>query len=429
MHMPGAAADGAIVNPAGAAELAWQRLQPERWPLPPEAFPGEAALVGGAVRDALLDRLGTTPDLDLVVEGDAVALCRQLSRRHGGSSVVLDSERSMARLVIDGWSIDLARRDGDSLEADLHRRDYTINAMALPLADRQQLVDPLHGLSHLNTRQLVAVAEANLLDDPLRLLRGLRLAAQLGFGLEPCTQRWIQQHHAAIVRVAGERVLAELEKLAAAPCGEHWLAVCLELGLLTPWRSSDWSHEEEARLACCSGVLAQQLGLSPTELNSMLPLARLANVLDGPALQQLRSSRKLQKQVVTLRQWQQRLGSADPAGQADALNDNERLQLHRDLEESLPALVLSWPAEPAQRWLKRWRDSSDRLFHPRPAIDGLSLQKALHIQPSPALGELLLHLMREQAFGRLHSHEEALQQARQWLASAEHAGGRAPRRD
>jgi tRNA nucleotidyltransferase (CCA-adding enzyme) len=429
MHMPGAAADGAIVNPAGAAELAWQRLQPERWPLPPEAFPSEAALVGGAVRDALLDRLGAAPDLDLVVEGDAVALCKQLGRRHGGSSVVLDAERSMARLVIGGWSIDLARRDGDSLEADLHRRDYTINAMALPLADRQQLVDPLDGLTHLQSQQLVAVAETNLLDDPLRLLRGLRLAGQLGFALEPGTERWIQQHHAAIAGVAGERVLAELEKLAAAPSGEHWLAGCLELRLLAPWRSSPWSLEEAQRLSCCSAANAEQLGLNPAETNTLLPLARLANVLDGPALYQLRSSRKLQKQVVTLRQWQQRLSGGDPAVQAEALDENERLQLHRDLEDSLPALLLSWSAEPAQRWLQRWRDSDDPLFHPKPAIDGRSLQQTLDIAPSPALGDLLMHLMREQAFGRLHSREEALQQAKQWLASAEHAGERAPRRD
>jgi tRNA nucleotidyltransferase (CCA-adding enzyme) len=249
MHMPGAAADGAIVNPAEAAGLAWRRLEPERWPLPAEAFPPEAALVGGAVRDALLDRLASAPDLDLVVEGDAIKLCRQLGRRHGGSCVVLDAERSMARLVIGGWSIDLARRDGADLDADLHRRDYTINAMALPLADRRQLVDPLDGLSHLQARQLVAVAEDNLRDDPLRLLRGLRLAAELNFELDATTRSWITQHHQAIACVAGERVLAELEKLAAAPGGEPWLAQCVELGLLTPWRACSWSRDEADRLA------------------------------------------------------------------------------------------------------------------------------------------------------------------------------------
>jgi tRNA nucleotidyltransferase (CCA-adding enzyme) len=429
MHMPGAAADGAIVNPAGAAEQAWRRLQPDRWPLPLDAFPQEAALVGGAVRDALLDRLGEAPDLDLVVEGDAVALCRQLGRRHGGSSVVLDAERSMARLVIGGWSIDLARRDGDSLEADLHRRDYTINAMALPLADRRLLLDPLKGLCHLQAHQMVAVAEANLLDDPLRLLRGLRLAGQLGFALEPSTAGWIAQHHAAMAPVAGERVLAELEKLAAAPGGEPWLARCLELKLLAPWRRTPWGHEEAQRLARCSAQAAQELGWSEAELHNFLPLARLANVVDAAALEQLRSSRKLQKQVNTLRRWQQQLGGTQAAIQAAALPEAERLQLHRDLEEILPALVLDWPSEPARSWLQRWRDPSDRLFHPRPPIDGRSLQQVLQIPPSPALGELLLHLMQEQAFGRLHNHDEALEQAKRWLGSAEDAGKRAPRRD
>ena len=65
--------------------------------------------------------------------GDAVALARQLARDHGGTCVVLDAERSIARLVLGGWSLDLARQEGSSLEADLGRRDYTINAIALPV--------------------------------------------------------------------------------------------------------------------------------------------------------------------------------------------------------------------------------------------------------------------------------------------------------
>lgn len=116
------------------AELAWRRLRPQSWPLPPQAFPAGAALVG--------ERCGMPcwivcpqPDLDLVVAEDAIALCRQLGRRHGGSVVVLDAERSIARLVIQGWSIDLARQEG-SLEQDLQRRDYRLNAMALPWGKR-----------------------------------------------------------------------------------------------------------------------------------------------------------------------------------------------------------------------------------------------------------------------------------------------------
>jgi tRNA nucleotidyltransferase (CCA-adding enzyme) len=428
MHMPGAAADGAIVDPAGLAELAWQRLQPQGWPLPLGAFPTEAALVGGAVRDALLDRLRPQPDLDLVVSGDAVQLCKSLSRRHGGSVVVLDAERSIARLVVGGWSIDLARQEGHSLEADLHRRDYTINAMALPLAERTRLVDPLRGARDLTAGLLVAVAETNLLDDPLRLLRGLRLSAELDFQLAPETETWIAQHHSALAGVAGERVLAELEKLAAASSGHQQLGLCLELNLLTPWRGQV-QPSDQLLLSRSTAQAAQELGLNGSEQAWALPLARLAAALNGTALQQLHSSRKLKHRVITLRHWQQRLGASNPAQAAEALPESERLQLHRELEDDLPALLLSWHASQGRPWLLRWRDLEDRLFHPRPAIDGLSLQRAFELKASPQLGALLLHLMQEQAFGRLHNRSDALHLAQNWLALTEEAGGRAPRCD
>ena len=426
MHMPGAAADGAIVNPAGAAQLAWQRLTPAGWPLPPEAFPSEAALVGGAVRDALLNRLGPAPDLDLVVAGDAIQLCRQLSRSHGGSAVVLDAERSIARLVIRGWSIDLARQEGGSLLADLQRRDYTINAMALPLAQPGELVDPLGGHRHLAERRLVAVAERNLLEDPLRLLRGLRLAGELGFNLDPRTLSWIEGHHQSIAAVAGERVLAELEKLACTPHGERQLVQCQELGLLQPWQTTP---ADRAALTACSAAAAEALQLKPSEAKLALPLARLATLLDGESLARLHSSRKLQQRADALRRWQHRLGNSVPARIAEALPEDERLLLHRQLEADLPALLLSWEPATARRWLSRWRNERDPLFHPRPAIDGNSLQRELGLGASPALGRLLQHLMREQAFGRLNGRADALRAAEIWLGSAHHCGERAPRRD
>ena len=420
MHMPGAGAEETILTPA--ASLAWQRLAPQRWPLPAEAFPPGTALVGGAVRDALLNRLPPAPDLDVVLPGDAVAVCRQLRRQHGGSAVVLDAERSIARLVLQGWTIDLARQDGDTLEQDLQRRDFTINAMALPLAAPQRLVDPLGGLAHLNRGELVAVAEANLLDDPLRLLRGLRLAGELGFQLEPRTQGWIERHSEALNRVAGERVLAELEKLAAAPSGGEGLAQVLRAGLLRPWLSADSpaadAQEALALLQSLSPAQAQDLGLTAVETEMALPLARLAAVLDGAALQRLRSSRRLQQRVERLRHWRRQLGPAATATQtAAALPEHERLQLHRQLDEDLAALLLSWPPSQARPWLERWRRTNDPLFHPRPAIDGGSLQQALQLQPSPRLGHLLDHLMLEQAFGRLSGREACLEAARAWLDS------------
>jgi tRNA nucleotidyltransferase (CCA-adding enzyme) len=439
MHMPGAAAAGAIVTPAaipaGAtapqlAELAWRRLRPQSWPLPPQAFPAGAALVGGAVRDALLDRLPPQPDLDLVVEEDAIALCRQLGRRHGGSVVVLDAERSIARLVIQGWSVDLARQEGGCLEQDLRRRDYRLNAMALPLGETPVLLDPLEGLTDLRQGQLMAVAEANLLDDPLRLLRGVRLASELGFALEPQTQRWLQQHHASLAGVAGERVLAELEKLAASPDGDRGLGQCLAWGLLQPWQAPGGADPQASALLARLGAdQAEGLGLTSAERQQALPLARLAAVVDGTGLRALRSSRRLQQRVEQLRRWRQRLGAQAPAQRAEGLSEGERLRLQRDLEEDLPALLLSWPAEPAQAWLERWRDLNDPLFHPRAAIDGLTLQRELGLKASPRLGALLQHLMQQRAFGRVQGRLQALDAAQRWLERHPADGEPAPRRD
>jgi len=124
--------------PEAFAACLRRRLAPERWPLPPDSLPADAVLVGGAVRDAALGRLEPQPDLDLVLAGGAIPLAERLARRLGGSCVVLDAERDMARLVLQGWTLDLARRQGPDLASDLGRRDFTVNAIALPLAPRKR---------------------------------------------------------------------------------------------------------------------------------------------------------------------------------------------------------------------------------------------------------------------------------------------------
>lgn len=380
------------------------------WPLPPESFPRGTALVGGAVRDGLLGRLGPQPDLDLVVPGDAISLCNSLSRRHGGSVVILDAKRSIARLVLRGWSLDLARQAGDDLESDLWRRDFRLNALAMPLVPASELLDPTGGLEDLVRGELVAVREANLLDDPLRMLRGIRLAAELGFRLEPQTRGWIERHHGQISQVAPERVLQELEKLAQAPAGGTGLEEALSYGLLDPWRSI-------GREPLWGQGVAPELGLTPEEAAQAVPLARLARVLDAPALERLRSSRQLQQRCGLLRHWLLRLleGAEGVASGLQRLDEGERLRLHQQLESDLPALLLFFPANLAKDWLAHWRNHQDPLFHPRPPIDGSTLQEHLGLSPSRRLGNLLAHLTLEAAYGRIQGREEALHAARLWM--------------
>ena len=438
------------------------RLAPEGWPLPLAALPAGTVLVGGAVRDALLGRLALRPDLDLVVPGDAVALARELARRLGGAVVVLDGERSIARLVLQGWTIDLARRMGANLQQDLLRRDYTANAIALQLTATGDgpehpegalldsgggLMDPSGGLEDLAAGRLRAISEANLLDDPLRLLRGVRLAWELGFRLEAISLGWICQHRARLGQVAGERVLAELERLAVAPQGGGGLAQLVDTGLLASWcdvlspKAAPASCAEPApmgpparqeaparsgkpamlhhHLAQLGREAAAERGLSEAETAWALPLARLACLLDGQSLARLKSSRRLQLNCQRLRHWWQRLGGL--GGDPDALPEDERLSLQRQLEGELPALALLLEAAWAPTALARWRDPADPLFHPRAPMDGASLQARLALKPGPRLGQLLEHLTRERAFGRLpaepgENEAATLIAARHWLA-------------
>ena len=164
--MPISAASDDILKRQSQSQKVRQRLGIDRWPLPVKLLPADATLVGGAVRDALLNRLTEQPDLDLIVSSDALELTRRLSRKLGGSCVVLDETRDIARLVLRGWTIDIARREGSSLEDDLWRRDYRLNAIGLPLAANGQLVDPTGGLEDLAQGQLRAIREENLRADP-----------------------------------------------------------------------------------------------------------------------------------------------------------------------------------------------------------------------------------------------------------------------
>jgi len=416
--------------PGDQARALWQLLDPPQWPVPFQELPRGTALVGGAVRDGLLGRLAARPDLDLVVPGEAIGLARTLAQRWGGSVVVLDRDRSIARLVIHGSTVDLARQEGATLEADLRRRDFSINAIALTLpAGRAEavLVDPCHGLQDLAAGRLRALSEANLLADPLRLLRGMRLVGDLALSIDPQSGSWIRDHRALLTRVAPERVLAELERMAASCLGQHGLALALNYGLLEPWLADDALPQgAELPLKALTADQAQARGLSPDEVLTALPLARLALLFDAASLVRLQASRRLQKSVGNLNHWLKRLQVPGISGVLERLAEDERLNLQIELETDLPALLLHLERNQAQTALERWRDPDDPLFHPAAPMDGHTLQQQLQVPAGPLLGQLLNYLKRERAMGRLpaHNHDQALirTKAAGWLQARARGG-------
>ena len=375
------------------------RLAPAQWPLPLARLPQGTVLVGGAVRDGLLDRLPDQPDLDLVVPADAIALCKALAQELNGTCVVLDEERSIARLVLGGWTVDIARQDGDRIEDDLWRRDYRLNAIAVSLQPWGQLWDPTGGVNDLRQGRLTAVSEANLTDDPLRLLRGLRLAAEIPLTICSQTMGWIELHAARLPKAAPERILSELQRLVRGNHPDTAIAILRRGPLLRPWAAG--GHPPAP---------ADIEGLSSEEAAAAVPLARLTALVSDEGLIQLRASRGLRQRCKRLRVWQQRLGQAP-----ESLAESDRLQLHEELDEDLPALALQLTKPVREIWLERWRNAEDPLFHPRAPIDGNSLLQALELQPGPRLGRLLHHLKLEHAFERIQTKAEAVGEAQRFL--------------
>ena len=426
MHMPPDPTDPAILaRESSVHQRLVEGLAIDAWPLPLSLLPLGTALVGGAVRDGLLDRLGERPDLDLVVPGDALALTRRLADRLGGTAVELDRERSIGRLVLRGWTIDLARQQGESLAADLARRDFTVNAIALALPlDGQPLalVDPLDGLADLRQGLLRAIAESNLLDDPIRLLRGVRFAAELGFTLTPESWEWIVCHRARLASVAGERVLAELQRLVGCPDGARGVELLLRGSLLAAWMAGHEGSEAAAVASHLTVGQARLRGLTEEEAAAALPIARLAALLDEDAMGSLHASNRLRQRCRQLRRWRQRLAALGLSERGfDGLPEGEQLELHRQVDADLPALLLELAPPVAAEALRRWRDGEDPLFHPRAPVDGRELQKVLGLPPGPRLGQLLDHLMAERAFGRLPRNAaedpQTLRAARSWMAA------------
>ena len=148
----------------------------------------DAWLVGGAVRDQLLGR--DTDDIDLAVPGDPKPLARKLARAAAArrSSSAARSARGASSAPEHAWHVDLVTLRDDDIHADLAQRDFTINAMAEPL-EGGELLDPHGGREDLPSRLVRMVSAQALADDPLRSLRAVRIAVELGLELDAATGR------------------------------------------------------------------------------------------------------------------------------------------------------------------------------------------------------------------------------------------------
>ena len=197
-----------------------------------------AYLVGGAVRDRTLGV--ATNDVDIALEASPHDLGPSLSACLNGQFVSLDACRDIARIVVGAGSsriyIDLSRIV-DSIQSDLRRRDFTADAMAVDLdaalRGRWDLIDPLGGLGDIGARTLRAVSPSVFSDDPLRLLRAVRLVAETGFQIEPETESMIRRDAPLLTMTSPERAREELLRVLSTPGAGCWVEMMDDLGVLS----------------------------------------------------------------------------------------------------------------------------------------------------------------------------------------------------
>ena len=220
----------------------------------------QSYVVGGLVRDLLLGR--ETADIDIAIEADAVEIAPRVATALGGKYVLLDEVNRVGRVVLANkeapstrgqWELDFSTVKG-GIKQDLAQRDFTIDAMAIDLGEiidhpippapsplkkgevparPPRLIDPFHGWDDLHQQVIRAVAKTAFESDGARLLRAVRLAAELGFSIDNQTEALIGRYSHLIASVAGERVREELLRLLAIPRAEQLLPYLDKLGLLT----------------------------------------------------------------------------------------------------------------------------------------------------------------------------------------------------
>lgn len=180
-----------------------------------------AYLCGGTVRDLLLER--TIHDVDLVLSGEVLEAARQFAAKMRVPFFVMDRERQVVRVVCENGNWDLTGFRDATIESDLQKRDFTINALAIrwedfyPARSTGRVLDPFDGQADLRSRIIRPVTGTSLQDDPLRMLRAFRIQAELHLQLDSSILAQIEQIHSGISRVAEERITEELDRILLQP--------------------------------------------------------------------------------------------------------------------------------------------------------------------------------------------------------------------
>jgi len=401
-----------------------------------------AYFVGGIVRDLLLGfPIG---DIDMVIEGDAIALARRLAEERGGRV------KSHARFGTAKWLLaesELAKADSNnerpstargipasidfvtartefysypsalpqversSIKPDLHRRDFTINTLAICLDPQRwgELLDFYGGEQDLRNGVIRVLHSLSFVEDPTRMLRAARFEQRLNFHIEPRTLELLTHALDLLNRVSGDRLRHELMAIFKEAQPEATLLRLRQLGVLQQiyvmLTCDEWLAEKYTRVraALDGGLWPVSAKHSIAELRTFAYLALLCYRLDATALEAVITRLKIpSRQAADLRQVALLKNTLPQL--AHRQKPSVLFHLLQDLED--PALFVGWIAAESRLAARQIRRYVRVLRHVRPVLDGRYIQRSLGIQPGPEIGRILNALRDALLDGEIHTREE-----------------------
>jgi len=385
-------------------------------------------VVGGFVRDLLLDE--PTLDMDLVVEGEAIRLARRLGRRvsartrshkrFGTAKIILEGREAefgvpsldfaTARLEFYPHSAALPEVERSSIKADLHRRDFSINTLAIRLDSGHygQLLDFYGGEQDLKDGLIRVLHSLSFVEDPTRILRAARFEQRLGFAIEPRTAELIDDALPMLSRVTGERIRHELHLILCEREPERVLRRLDGLNALA---------QIHARLACGErtwesfGQLREVLSEGVWDVRPEgdrrpepgLYLALLCHHLSRAEMEALANYLKIFRSDLALLRQVADLKDAGEKLDQPALSNRQIFGLLR--HSSSASRLIHWLCTSSERVRARLRLYETELRHVRPVVDGAYL-KSIGLKPSPLFSRLLNAVRDARLDGEIQTVEE-----------------------
>lgn len=417
----------------------------------------EIYLVGGAIRNLLLGQ--PFKDLDFIVTKDGLNLARKVADKNHGAFYLLDGQRGICRVLLGRGDnrivLDFAAFQGNTLEDDLQNRDFTFNALAIDLRSPQKFIDPLRGAQDLVDKIVRLCSPYSIERDPVRMLRALRFATELGGKLDKGVVDAIKANSRALRTVSGERKREELYKLLSLPNSSAALRAGQYLGIFEKFLEiTDSSISQMQHLEYLVNFLMDRETDSPEENLLRANLALHLNPLKGHLKRYLKAQfvmgveryaqlllaglnvsdqqlnrlalsndeqKYFQHTKIGFERMNRLLESAKPPG---------RIQVHRYFkrirESGIDGALLSiinlnhsqangvgmrevnQGMDMAAEVLNAWFNKYDEIVEPKRILDGEDVKELLGIGPGPELGKILNTLEEMQVEGKIKSRDEAI---------------------